>query len=163
MHIAQLGISADQAQFIVRALPAHQCSFLRTAHELPDHTDIHLLIVAVSDTPDMANALLWATQHHIPVLVLASPADRTGLLDALSTGASSYLLTPLRKNDVAMAVTLLLKQHYPAYEDVQQHRFGDFVFEMPGYRVSYRNFFFVLPETENSIYSKRTLTGHYRP
>jgi DNA-binding response OmpR family regulator len=151
MHIALLGTTADQAQFIVRSLPAHQCSFLRDHNELPDNTDIQLLIVAVSASAHTTEALAWAHAHQLPVLLLATPADQSLLLSALATGTCDYVLTPLRKADLTTRVNLLLKRCYADFEDTQAHRFGDFVFEMPGYRVRYQEEDIILTQKEFAL------------
>lgn len=151
MHIALLGTTADQAQFIVRALQSHQCSFLRNTSQLAEYTDLHLLMIALTDTAHTTQALAWAQQSRCPVLLLTSPADQTPLLAALALGADDYVLTPLRKPDLSTRVTVLLTRHYPHYQDLQQHRFGDFVFEMPGYRVRYREEEIILTQKEFAL------------
>ncbi len=158
MQIALLGIAPHQAQFIVRSLYAHQCSFLRHPNQLPDNTDIHLLILPLSDMAHVTAALAWAQHHQTPILLLADPALQTQLLTALQSGANDYVLTPLRKTDLVIRVTRLLKQRYPAYQDIQQHQFGDFTFEMPGYRVSYRKEEIILTQKEFAL--ARLLLDH---
>lgn len=151
MHIALLGTSADQAQLIVRSLHAHQCSFLRHPGALAEHPDIHLLIITLTDAAHTTAALAWAQHHQKPVLLLANPSDQARLFAAVTAGASDYILLPLRKPELLTRVTVLLKQRYADYDDRQQYRFGDFVFAMPGYHVSYRDEDIILTQKEFAL------------
>lgn len=151
MHIALLSTSVDQARLIGRSLHAHQCSFLRDAEALPEHHDVHLLVVSLDHAGDTPAALAWAHHHHIPVLLLASQDGQDALLAALSIGADDYALLPIRRTELVTRITVLLRQRYADYEDSQQYRYGDYVFEMPGYRASYQDTTVTLTQKEFAL------------
>lgn len=134
MHITLLGIPADQARLILRALPAYECAFVHDASELAEHPDTQLCICP----QEQALSVLHWMQHHrtIPVLLVADGSNLGDLQAALAAGAEDYVLSPLRKTDLVTRVRLLFAKHYPSHREHQETHVDAFVFTMPGYRVT---------------------------
>jgi DNA-binding response OmpR family regulator len=115
MRIAILSNDDEQVQLITDVLThaGHTCLLAEAAD---------MLIVDADTVPD-------ALPKNLPTLYLADRHAEDDILAALKSGASDYLIKPIRRNELATRVQVLLRRAYPEQEAPNQIRFDQYVFE----------------------------------
>ncbi|GIZ53500.1 response regulator transcription factor [Noviherbaspirillum aridicola] len=72
----------------------------------------------------------------LPLLLVAGADEQAGIAAALADGADDFLLTPLRRGELAARVAILLARFHP--QPQQQEVFGDYAFDIGQRRVTAR-------------------------
>ncbi|HEY4318733.1 MAG TPA: response regulator transcription factor [Herbaspirillum sp.] len=142
-RIAILDSDPAQLALLADALSRYRCFPFRHPAELAQHgeaADLLLLdLHTLQGQADRGAALIAAAGA--PVLLSAARNETAALQTALQTGADAraavdYVLKPLRLNEVQLRVQILLQRADPDYQDQQQLRFAQYVFETPSNRIT---------------------------
>lgn len=133
MHISLLYQSPEQAALIMRVLDAHACRNEATAGDLLQQPPHLLILEWRGDDARMPDILDWAASASIPVLltVTAAASNLRNLPNVLGLGMTDYVLAPLRRQELAARVQVLLQRAYPDHDERQQQHFAGYLFETP--------------------------------
>ena len=85
---------------------------------------------------DLISSMRERLQTSIPVLFLAGPGTEDNIVAALDAGTNDYLTTPIRHNELATRVKILLRRAYPLLHQAETLVFGRFAFELRSGRLA---------------------------
>lgn len=144
MRIALLDSDRSQAEVINQTLlgEGHACQSIRNAKEAlylvqQEMVDLLVLDQPMSD-PDI-RSLLQAVREvrpAFPLLFLAARESEDEIAAAVGTGITDYLLKPIRRNELATRVNVLLRRAYPGRIAAEQLHFGPFAFDTGSSRIT---------------------------
>ncbi|MGH8808975.1 MAG: response regulator transcription factor [Noviherbaspirillum sp.] len=138
MRIAVLDNDRSQADLICQILrgAAHICQPFQNGKELFDHlhTDGCELLVMNWQSADTSGAeILHAARGMlppaVPLLLVANRSAEDHIVGALGSGASDYLIKPIRRGELLTRVQVLLKRAYPELREVERAQFGPYTFD----------------------------------
>jgi DNA-binding response OmpR family regulator len=142
-RIAILDSDAAELALLTDALSRYRCFSFRHPADLAQaqHGEpADLLLLDLRTLQGQANAgaalIAAAGKTGAPVLLSAARNEAQALQAALHAGAHDYILKPLRVNEVQLRVQIQLQRAYPDYQDQQQLRFAQYVFETPSNRIT---------------------------
>jgi DNA-binding response OmpR family regulator len=142
-RIAILDSDAAELGLLTDALSRYRCFSFRHPAELAQHGEpADLLLLDLRTLQGQANGaegtalIASAGKHGTPVLLSVARNEAAALQAALQAGAHDYILKPLRVNEVQLRVQIQLQRAYPDYQDQQQLRFAQYVFETPSNRIT---------------------------
>ncbi|RJG07228.1 DNA-binding response regulator [Noviherbaspirillum cavernae] len=133
MRIALLDNDARQTRLIGEVLTnaGHTCH-PGTADTLEQLQSEGIDMLIVDQKMPSAAVLQWARSHmpeNFPVLYVASRTDEDHIVEAMSRGASDYIIKPLRRGELLTRVHTLLRRAYPDRQGPEQLQFGHYIFE----------------------------------
>ncbi|WP_038484394.1 response regulator transcription factor [Collimonas arenae] len=72
----------------------------------------------------------------IPIMCIANHADEHEAVEGLSAGADSYLIKPIRRNELVARVKALIRLAYPSQNVAEKFAFGDYLFDTRACRLT---------------------------
>lgn len=161
-------ISTDDATFDLarQLLTAHACHRYAQAQALA-HLREDAIQLAVLDLEGMDDAAVDAAlvalaalkqgtteagQAAIPVLLLATPAQRALLQVLRAAGADDYLVKPIRRHELALRLDVLLAPLETGFDAGRQVEAAEFVFDLATFHATNRH----RPELDIALTQKET-------
>ena len=143
MRITILDQDKERTEAICSALRAvgHRCTHAMDADSVLyqcNEDGIELLILDDSAVGDSASTLIRRVRQlrpSLPILLAALRSSEDQILTALATGASDYLIKPVRHGEILTRVQVLLKRSYPEQHANELLRFGRYTFETAAARI----------------------------
>ncbi|MBI3230917.1 MAG: response regulator transcription factor [Burkholderiales bacterium] len=138
LAVAVLDIDPTQTDLICGVLTStgHECQPFHSAKELllqlrKDNFDMLILDWQV---PDLSGVEVLRQSRdnlpaNMPVLVLANRSGEDDIIEGMDAGANDYMVKPIRRVELVARVQALLRRAYPDAHNVEQIKFGDYVFE----------------------------------
>ncbi|MEC4721472.1 response regulator transcription factor [Noviherbaspirillum sp. CPCC 100848] len=118
----------------------HDCMQLDSAHGDSGSGSTEDMHVCLIDWQDGNGAgLLQQLREHSPALPVLALTERNRIEEALAAvaaGAADYLVKPVRRNELALRIEVLLRRAYPAQEVEDESVFGPYCFEPRRARVT---------------------------
>ncbi len=138
MRIAVLDHDRGQADLVSQVLSGagHSCQTFDNAKDLlgqlrKDGTDLLIMDWQVPDLP--GNEVLRRAKEKLaantPTMFLAGGSAEDDIVAGMSSGADDYLVKPLRRGELMLRVSALLRRAYPSQNGSEQLQFGPYVFE----------------------------------
>lgn len=138
MRIAVLDHDRGQADLVSQVLSGagHSCQTFDNAKDLlgqlrKDGTDLLIMDWQVPDLP--GNEVLRRAKEKLaantPTMFLAGGSAEDDIVSGMSSGADDYLVKPLRRGELMLRVSALLRRAYPSQNGSEQLQFGPYVFE----------------------------------
>lgn len=138
MRIAVLDHDRGQADLISQVLSGagHSCQTYDNARDLlgqlrKESTDLLIMDWQVDDLPG-SEVLRRAKEKltaNTPTMFLAGGSAEDDIVAGVSAGADDYLVKPLRRGELMLRVSALLRRAYPSQNGSEQLQFGPYVFE----------------------------------
>ncbi|MBK4737298.1 response regulator transcription factor [Noviherbaspirillum pedocola] len=137
MKIALLNFGLLQTDTVCELLASrrYQCESYSSCAEVVRRyakEPFDLLVLDLHHREKETNLVQEVRRHiptPVPILCVARLADQEVILESLDAGATDYIATPIRHQELSVRVTVLLRRAYPMRVYGERLQFGAYVFE----------------------------------
>jgi DNA-binding response OmpR family regulator len=84
-------------------------------------------------------SIVWIRENFpptLPILLVTNPSNEGDIVEALSRGATDFIIKPLRRNELLTRINVLLWRAYPEQFQPEKWEFGPYVFDMRSARLT---------------------------